>query len=68
MGDQVKVGYYIPRAAQARLRGLAERDHRSLSGEIAWLIEQEWQCYVARLRARREEAREAGTGAQDGEA
>ena len=48
MGEQIKVGYYIARKVQAQLRALAERDHRSLSGQIAWLIEQEWRRTVGR--------------------
>ena len=52
MTDKIKIGFYFGRAAHKRLKGLAERDHRSMSGEVAWLIEQEWQQYVARLRGR----------------
>lgn len=50
MTEKIKVGLYFERAAHTRLKGLAERDHRSLSGQVAWLIEQEWQRYVARLQ------------------
>jgi hypothetical protein len=53
MAEKIKIGFYFARAAHKRLKGLAERDHRSMSGEVAWLIEQEWQQYVARLQARR---------------
>ena len=49
MFGKVKVGYMIPTGAQAQLRALAERDQRSLSGEVAWLIGQEWRRYMLAL-------------------
>jgi len=49
MTEKIKIGFYFSRAAHKRLKGLAERDHRSMSGEVAWLIEQEWQQYRAHL-------------------
>jgi len=52
MVDKVRVGYLIPTAAQEHLRSLAERDHRSLSGEVAWLIEQEWRRHALALGLR----------------
>ena len=65
MTEMIKVGLYFERAAHKRLKGLAERDHRSLSGQVAWLIEQEWQRYVARLPALRSPRRSGET--HDGE-
>ena len=53
MADKVKVGYLVPAAAQEQLHALAERDHRSLSGEVAWLIEREWRRHVLALSLRR---------------
>ena len=53
MAGKIKVGYLIPAAALERLRALAERDHRSFSGEVAWLIDQEWQRHVPAAGPRR---------------
>ena len=50
MSDKIKVGYYLARNAHTRLKGLAKRDNRSMSGELAWLIEREWKQYMAHLR------------------
>jgi len=72
MVEKIKVGYWIPRASQRHLRGLAERDRRSLSAEIAWLIDKEWRSYVAQLGARRAQRaqrtrhEEQGAGGRDG--
>jgi hypothetical protein len=49
MVSKVKVGYLIPVAAQRQLRALAERDHRSLSGEVAWLVGREWRRHLLSL-------------------
>lgn len=53
MVGKIKVGYLIPTSAQAQLRALAERDQRSLSGEVAWLIGQEWRRHMLALGLRR---------------
>ena len=65
MTDKIKVGLYFERATHKRLKGLSERDHRSLSGQVAWLIEQEWKRYRARLPALRSPRR--GGETHDGE-
>jgi hypothetical protein len=52
MVGKVKVGYLIATSAQAQLRALAERDHRSLSGEVAWLISREWRRHMLALGPR----------------
>ena len=53
MAGKVKVGYLIPSSTQRQLRALAERDHRSLSGEIAWLVAREWRQHMLTLGPRR---------------
>jgi hypothetical protein len=60
--EKIKVGLYLERAVHKRLKGLAERDHRSISGEVAWLVEHEWQPYVARLHALRSPGRGHAAG------
>ena len=56
VSNKVKVGFYIDRKAHTRLKGLAERDHRSMSSELEWVINKAWQVYMARLRADAETA------------
>jgi len=51
VSDKVKVGFYIDRKAHVRLKGLAERDHRSMSSELEVVINKAWQAYIALLRA-----------------
>jgi hypothetical protein len=40
--SKVKTGYYIGEKTLRQLRRLAALDHRTLSGEIEWLVEREW--------------------------
>jgi hypothetical protein len=60
--DKVKVGFYIDRRTHARLKGLAERDHRSMSSELEWVIDETWRAYVARLREQAEAAAQDRVG------
>lgn len=53
MVQKVKVGYLVPIAVQRQLRALAERDQRSLSGEVAWLVGREWRRHMLSLGPRR---------------
>jgi hypothetical protein len=59
LSNKVKVGFYIDRKAHTRLKGLAERDHRSMSSELEMVINRAWQGYMARLRADAEAAARA---------
>ena len=66
MSNKVKVGFYIDRRAHTRLKGLAERDHRSMSSELEWVINKAWQTYMAHLRADAEAAaRESRTESRE---
>ena len=66
MSDKVKVGFYIDRKAHVRLKGLAERDHRSMSSELEVVINKAWQTYMATLRSDAEAAaRDSRSDAQE---
>jgi hypothetical protein len=39
---KVKVGYYLSERTLQQLHRLAALDHRTLSGEVEWLVEREW--------------------------
>jgi hypothetical protein len=51
VAEKIKVGFYIDRKTHTRLKGLAERDHRTMSRELEWVIDREWKAYIAHLRA-----------------
>ena len=66
MSNKVKVGFYIDRKAHVRLKGLAERDHRSMSSELEVVINKAWQTYMATLRSDAEAAaRDSRSDAQE---
>ena len=66
MSNKVKVGFYIDRKAHVRLKGLAERDHRSMSSELEVVINKAWQAYMATLRSDAEAAaRDSRSDAQE---
>ena len=41
MADKTYISAYIESVTKERLYAMAERDHRSVSGQIGWLIERE---------------------------
>jgi len=41
MSENIKVGYFIPPGVKEKLGQLATLDHRSMSSELVWLVEQE---------------------------
>jgi len=49
--NKVKVGFSIGRKAHTRLKGLAERDHRSMNSELEMVIDGARQAYMTHLRA-----------------